>query len=537
MRSGRAPAPLSRGVHLALAVCLVALTSCTQPVAPEPPAEQARADETNRIEPAESEDATATTGSNHVPAPKVAADKATRPTAPTPKASRRRGSTDPEGHDEFYVVPPEELERRKQAAAQREAIDQAARVERDKAAAREREAARVQHDKDDARASETARLEAEKQHARDAARRELELDAAEEKARRDAVKPRERDAGKFEDIKHDPPEVARVEEPVAAKPAELHDARSDDERLQALVKERGSSDGDASYRIGTDDLLEINVFGLPDMSRKARVGTNGAIEMPLIGSVRASGMSASELSHDIANRLRKGEYVTDPQVDVLIDEYRSRQVSVTGSVAKPGLYPLTKSRYTIVDMLSEAGGLTKEAGGVIEFLPAEAGGSDLAAVQPLAGVDASDLGERAITIDLSDLLRGKKGSLRLPLTAGDVIYVPEAGSFTIEGWVDKPGTYPITRKATVLAALSAGGGPLMPASLSRVELLRSNGESGDRTSQRVDLVAIRNGQAKDVELRSGDIVRVPGNVILMVPWSFYSVIKGVVSVGAALPVL
>lgn len=328
---------------------------------------------------------------------------------------------------------------------------------------------------------------------------------------------------------------------------------NDAERLRLLAVERAQLQRPDTYRIGAGDLLEINVFDLEEMNRKVRVSSSGFIQLPLIGAVRAAGRSEAELSGEIAARLLKN-YMQDPQVDVFVNEYKSQQVAVTGSVAKPGLYPLTRERYTILDMLSEAGGLTKEAGAVIEFIPfdgiqnsaafeiAGAGGK-IPLTRQIAenGVDHAASAADHISIDLNDLLRGgNRHALNVPVVAGDVIFVPEAGAFTIEGWVDKPGTYPLTRTTTALAALSAGGGSLFPSRLGRVEILRTSGSGGDQAGREilfVDLNAVRAGRSPDPPLRSGDIVRVPAWKTLMVPWGMYTFVKSLISVGASIPIL
>jgi polysaccharide export outer membrane protein len=322
---------------------------------------------------------------------------------------------------------------------------------------------------------------------------------------------------------------------------------SDLARLQQLADQRSRRRRDEPYRIGPGDLLEINVFDLPEMNRKVRVGQSGYIQLPLIGAVEAAGRTEAGLSAEIAVRLER-DYLNNAQVDVFVEEYKSQQVAVTGAVAKPGLYPLTRDRYTILDMISEAGGLTKDAGSVIEFIPGGSGtaSSPFFAVAstgsglPPGAVAAEALARaEAISIDLNELLRGgTREVLNVPVAAGDVIYVPEAGTFTIEGWVDKPGTYPLSRTSTILAAISAGGGPLLPAKLRSVRLLRDRGDpGGTREVIEVDVAAIREGQAPDVPLRSGDIVRVPGSLVLVVPWGFYTFVKNLVSIGASIPIL
>lgn len=338
--------------------------------------------------------------------------------------------------------------------------------------------------------------------------------------------------------------------PVAAGvPSEAAPPDDPEARLRALAIERARTNASQTYLIGPGDLLSVTVFDLPELNRKVRVGSNGIIQLPLIGSMKAAGLDESELASAIATRL-SGSYLQNPQVDVFVEEYKSQQVAVTGSVTKPGLYPLTRERYTILDMLSEAGGLSRDAGPVIEFIPARGGKSSPAfAVASLGNgvlppeeqgdnLAAGGLGQ-GISIDLNGLLKGiNRTALNIPMMAGDVIFIPEAGTFTIEGWVDKPGTYPLNRTTTVLAALSAGGGSLFPSRLGNVQILRSSGATQEgRQIIGVDLNSVREGREADVLLRSGDIVRVPAWKTLVLPWSAYYFVRSLISIGASIPII
>jgi len=196
-------------------------------------------------------------------------------------------------------------------------------------------------------------------------------------------------------------------------------SRSDEQRLQQIAAERGSMTPDTSYRIGPGDLIEVTVFDLQEMNRKVRVESNGGIQLPLVGAVTVAGKSEADIAHEIASRL--STFVRSPQVTVFVQEYKSQQVAVTGSVAKPGLYPLTRERRTIIDMISEGGGLTRDAGALVEFIPARPGDSLRAAPSP----DAVRNDPRGIYIELAELMRGGNGGANnVPVMPGDVIYVP-----------------------------------------------------------------------------------------------------------------
>ncbi|MFZ2628014.1 MAG: polysaccharide biosynthesis/export family protein [Rugosibacter sp.] len=109
------------------------------------------------------------------------------------------------------------------------------------------------------------------------------------------------------------------------------------------------------YQIGASDLLEISVFQVPDMSRTVRVNSHGLISLPLIGVVKAGGLTAQELEAAIAQKLAES-LLQDPQVSVFIKEFVSQRVTVEGSVAKPGVYPLT-GRTTLLQVIALASGV------------------------------------------------------------------------------------------------------------------------------------------------------------------------------------
>jgi polysaccharide export outer membrane protein len=114
-----------------------------------------------------------------------------------------------------------------------------------------------------------------------------------------------------------------------------------------------------TYRVGAQDVLEISVFGVPDLSRTVRVNTNGEISLPLIGSMQASGDTIPDLQTIITDKLADG-YMQDPQVSIFVKEFVSQQVTVNGSVNKPGIYPLT-GKTSLLQALALAGGTAEMA--------------------------------------------------------------------------------------------------------------------------------------------------------------------------------
>ncbi len=115
----------------------------------------------------------------------------------------------------------------------------------------------------------------------------------------------------------------------------------------------GSRPGDGSYLIGNDDVLAINVWKEPDFSRSIQVRSDGKISLPLMGEVQATGRTPLQLEQDIATKLQN--YITKPEVTVMVEQINSKKFNVLGQVIKPGSYSLTLAP-TVVDALAIANG-------------------------------------------------------------------------------------------------------------------------------------------------------------------------------------
>jgi polysaccharide biosynthesis/export protein len=115
----------------------------------------------------------------------------------------------------------------------------------------------------------------------------------------------------------------------------------------------GNKPNDDSFVIGNEDLLAINVWKEPDLSRSIQVRSDGKISLPLLGEVQAAGLTPLQLEHDLATKLR--DYITKPEVTVMVEQINSKKFNILGQVAKPGSYSLALAP-TIVDAIAIAGG-------------------------------------------------------------------------------------------------------------------------------------------------------------------------------------
>lgn len=213
------------------------------------------------------------------------------------------------------------------------------------------------------------------------------------------------------------------------------------------------------YRLGPGDVLRIQVFQNPDLMTETRVSENGSITYPLIGAVEVGGLAIDAAEKKIADALKKGGFVRQPQVNILLMQMHGSQVSVLGQVNRPGRFPLeTLSR--VSDMLAAAGGATP-------------GGDDFAIV---TGVRNGKPFRKVI--DIPALYLGGKSDEDIFLAGGDTVYVHRAPVFYIYGEAQRPGAYRIERDMTVMQALAQGGGPTTRGSEWRLRLHRKNSEGG-----------------------------------------------------------
>jgi len=317
------------------------------------------------------------------------------------------------------------------------------------------------------------------------------------------------------------------------------DDSADLERLARLWHRRTQEGASADYPIGPGDVLEISVPHMEELeSRTVRVSGEGTISLPFTGVVPVMGLTEGEVKTELRQRLTK--YKRDPQLSLFVREYRSRLVAVAGAVGKPGLYSLASSTDTLLDMISQAGGMTKEAFPRILLTPAEFAGSEqtdrLASTAPApsredAPASFTEKNANPIVIDLKSLRKGSNQIyLTLPARPGDSIFVPSGGEVLVGGWVDKPGSYPITAGMTVLGAVAAAGDTLFPADTGAVKVLRT-GKGGEKIFLSADLRKITNGESPDIPVQEGDIIEVTSSTPKLVSYGMFNFLRTVLHVG------
>jgi polysaccharide export outer membrane protein len=251
------------------------------------------------------------------------------------------------------------------------------------------------------------------------------------------------------------------------------------------------------YKVGAADVIEISIYGQPDLSRTITVLQDGTINFPLIGNINVAGKSAGEIAELIRSLLEK-DYLYNPYVTVMVKEYRSKKVSVLGNVKEPGIYYL-EGPTTLLDIISKAGILQ----------PADSIRKIIVHHNTNTGGENNNADNEITTIDLNELLTQGKRELNIYLRNGDNIYVPEANQFFILGEIRKPGFYSLTENLTILKAISIAGGLTEFANSKKIFIIRADNGGKQKIYVNVDEIIKKGMEAYNPILQMGDVVMIP----------------------------
>jgi polysaccharide export outer membrane protein len=278
-------------------------------------------------------------------------------------------------------------------------------------------------------------------------------------------------------------------------------------RLDTLIAERSHLlapvQGQSGYAIGPGDIVQINVFGFNDLQTTTEISPAGTITLPLVGETPVMGQDPGMLRTHLSSAYSR--FIKNPKVDVAVKTYQANRVSVIGEVSRPGMYPLRHNGQLLTELISEAGGRNPIASTRLILLPSPK------ASHPQGTHAAPSImqGASGVEIEIDDLMgRLDQRPVLVPLLAGDTVVIPEAGSYEVDGEVEKPGSYKITSQASVMSAIAAAGGFTYSADVKKVEVIREIG-NGRKALASIDLeeVGLRGGS--DIRLRPGDLIRVP----------------------------
>jgi polysaccharide export outer membrane protein len=214
----------------------------------------------------------------------------------------------------------------------------------------------------------------------------------------------------------------------------------------------------------------VTVYGHEDLSQTIVIQPDGSFVFPLLGTIQVVRATPSELAGHLAKMLGKG-LIRDPQVSVVVQDFKSQVVFAVGEVTKPGSYPLAGDT-TVVEILARAGPLSANAG------------SEVVVVRPKGKVDRpllpNDVGGYEAEVLRVDMREVRAGHLEknLKLRANDTVFVPEASRIFVSGEVRNPGAFPFAPGLTIRQAIALAGGFTADASTKNARVVRpSSGRS------------------------------------------------------------
>ena len=286
---------------------------------------------------------------------------------------------------------------------------------------------------------------------------------------------------------------------------------------QFLVKTApAGAEPSGEYHLGVGDELKITVSQLVEMNRDhieaTCVDPQGQIYLPILQRVQATGLTADQLQKQLVQRLAQ-EYIQDPQVDVKITLYRSKEVIVLGEVRQPGSIFLKTDNATLLDVVSLAGGIVTGAAPNIEILRGTYSGSSGGSVQPVnlpSTVESGYVNRELVPVRF---LFAEEGPQINPIIyPGDMVKVGSAteGYIYVDGEVKQPGAKSFRRPFNILQAINTAGGMTKIAEDRRCDVIRRL-SSGNEQIIKVDLEKIRSGEHQNLEIAQNDVIIISVN--------------------------
>jgi polysaccharide export outer membrane protein len=309
------------------------------------------------------------------------------------------------------------------------------------------------------------------------------------------------------------------------------------ERLRSLAASSAHVSAPSDYVIGAGDLVNVQVFDVPEMSRELRVSQTGTIGMPLVPvRLQVAGLTEIQTERKITEVLEAKGLISHPEVSVTVKEKKSRPITIVGAVAHPMVYEADR-QVTLIDVLAQAGGITADASDHVivtrperDTLQDASQADDSQATAPLgSGAERPTTSDKSagaeppqipppltntITVNLGQILEAGDMTNNVIIQPGDVVTVPHAGIVYVLGAVGKPGGYTVSNdraQLSTLKVLSLAGGLERTAKSDRAVIVRKDA-TGQQHEVEVDLKKVMKFEAEDVQLRPSDILYVPRSV-------------------------
>lgn len=284
------------------------------------------------------------------------------------------------------------------------------------------------------------------------------------------------------------------------------------------------------YKIGSGDVLDIQIEDAPELSRQYRVNAAGTMQIPYIGTLNCLAATPETLAKTIEKSLKENEYLKNPNVTVTVRQYNSQTFFVHGEVRQPGVYQV-EGRPSVLKLLSLAGGLTEKHGTAIFLLqpeikpvaPAENSaslatanlntlqqGRKISSVEKISDEAETNADYDLVRINISDLLKGDpKNNPRV--TTGAVIYIPESDIFFVGGEVVAPGSFQLKEGTTLRQAISLAKGLTPKAVPGKAIIFREGGTGNNRLEIKANINEIMNGKQPDIALQANDVIVLPSS--------------------------
>jgi polysaccharide export outer membrane protein len=242
-----------------------------------------------------------------------------------------------------------------------------------------------------------------------------------------------------------------------------------------------ASAASAEYRLGAGDVMRISVYQNPDLTLETRVSENNVVSFPLLGSIKVGGLSVTQAEQLISDGLKKGNFVKNPQVTIVVLQVKGNQANVLGQVNRPGRYPIETADMRLSDLIANAGGVVSGAGSEIVVLSGKRDGKPYRVEVDLPGLFAENGGDKDVFIQ-----------------HGDVVWVDRAPMVYIYGEVQRPGPMRLERGMTLMQSLATGGGITQRGTEKGIRVHRKGADG------KVEIIQL----PMDEGLKDGDVVYV-----------------------------
>ncbi len=270
------------------------------------------------------------------------------------------------------------------------------------------------------------------------------------------------------------------------------------------------------YVLGPGDLIQVEVLNVPGYKYQVRLDSEGNILLPYLGMVSARGNTTTQLAGQLTREMND-QVFRNPSVSVSIEEHASQPISILGAVRLPGTYQKIKPQYTLLDLLSAAGGI-------------DAGADDRIIIKRGANTGEAE----SIELALSDFYGARLNALNFQLQPGDVVSIPPREEYNpdvyfVIGEVLRPGdfVFPKDRSLLLTQAVAAAGGTLKTAKANDGILVRYN-EDGSQTRLPIPFKKMMAGKVNDIRVQPQDIIFIPGSNSKTIMYGLLGVIPNTV---------